>query len=579
MEEIRIWRSPLAVYDADPDAWNKPDGEATRCATVYSDEVLQDIAGHGFNGVWLDVHFHDAVFREEFPELGVYAERHQQGIRELIARAARFGIKVYLLMQPPRAINEDRVEFWKNHAGCAGSVDVLSREWCFNNDKEFNNMISLCTSTEPVRKYIRNGFADLSRALPGLGGYIIISASEFSAHCYTRRFKPERQCPRCAELGAAKVIANLLNDIYSGVRSASEDMAVIAWDWSWTHVTDRQSVIDQLDPGLCYMSDTDRGDEKMILGKLRKIDEYCLSLRGVAKNFAASSEYAISRGMRCIPKTQCGTTHELNTVPNLPLVANLYDKAAWFIKNNCGSFLGCWNFGNMQSANTAAFNFFLMHREFSDKMAALKAFAEYYFPGCDADSVVANWLKFSDAMDNFPYDIPDIYTGPQQWALGYFAPPGELTGPCGRGFREEPRGDDLEIVLHKGNFTYEEKLTGYRLTAEGWAAAVPDYVKALKKSSSVHAAEEIATAEVCMAAFRSAWHLIEIYDIKTTCGTDKAFDKYLQICAEELAVTKRVLPFLESDSRQGFNPEPNAYLFDAPRVRSKISELEKVLNK
>lgn len=577
MEEIRIWRSPLAVYDADPDAWNKPDGETTRSTTVYSDDVLRDIADHGFNGIWLDVHFHNIVFRKEFPELGLYSEHHQQGVRLLIDRAARFGIKVYLLMQPPRAIDEDRREFWDKHRECAGSVDELPADWGFKNGKAFTRMRSLCTSVPMVREYIRNGFTDLTKALPGLGGYIIISASEFSAHCFTRRFKPANQCPRCAALGAAHVIATLLNDIYSGVRAASAGMPVIAWDWSWTHVTERKAVIDKLMPGVCYMSDTDRGDEKKILGRLRRVDEYCLALRGVAKDFAETSEYAAGRGLRCIPKAQCGTTHELNTVPNLPLIANLYDKAQWFVKNKCGSFLGCWNFGNMQSANTAAFNFFLSHGEYGDKNDALGAFAEYYFPGCDVSGAVEGWRKFSDAMDNFPYDTPDLYTGPQHWALGFFAPPGELTGPCGRGFREEPRGDDLSIVLKQGNFTYEEKKLGYHLTARGWAAAVPAYVKALEKSGSPHAREEIATAEVCMAAFQSADHLIQIYDLKNTCGTNWAWSRYMEICADELAVVQRVLPFLEADPRQGFNPEPNAYLFDAPRVRRKITELGELL--
>lgn len=577
MEDIRIWRSPLAKYDADPDAWNKAEGENASSSEVYSDSVLSDIAEHGFNGIWLDSHFHNLVSRSEFPELGIYAGIHQKRILELIGRTAKFGIKVYLLLQVPRAIDDDRREFWDHHRECAGAIDPLSKAWGFKNGKEVTNMRSLCTSVPKVRSYIRNGFADLTEKLPGLGGFIIISASEFSAHCCTRIQKPEHTCPRCAAIGAAKVISNLLNDIYEGVSSVSKSTQVIAWDWSWTHVADRKKIIDDLPQGICYMSDTDRGDDLTILGRSHHIDEYSLMLRRVARDFAESSEYAISRGLRCIPKAQCGTTHELNTVPNLPLIANLHAKALWFIRNDCRSYLGCWNFGNMQSANTAAFNFFLTHKELTDPDEAMTAFAEYYFPGCDAPGVVEGWKGFSDAMDNFPYDIPDIYTGPQQWSLGFFAPPGKLTGPCGMGFRADPRGDDIGIVLDRGDFTREEKLLGYRLTAEGWAKAVPGYVKALSGSGTRHAAEEIATAEVCMAAYRSAFNLMQIYDIKTTCGTDAAYGRYLDICRDELSVVKRVLPFLEADPRQGFNPEPNAYLFDAAGVREKITALEKIL--
>ncbi|MBR4076174.1 MAG: hypothetical protein IKK25_04855, partial [Lentisphaeria bacterium] len=386
MDEIRIWRSPLARYDHDPDAWNKNNGETTRWREAYSDKVLSDIAANGYNGIWLGVHFHNMVFREEFPELGIYAQIHQQSVRELIEHTAKFGIKVYLMLQVPRGIDDDRREFWDHHRECAGAVDPLGKEWGFKNGREITFMRSLCTSVPKVRSYIRNGFADLTVKLPDLGGFIIISASEFSAHCCTRLQKPEHTCPRCAAAGADKVISNLLNDIYDGVRSASQTVQVIAWDWSWSFVTDRKKIIDALPQGICYMSDTDRGDYLNILGRLHHIDEYSLMLRRVAKDFAETSEYALSRGLRCIPKAQCGTTHELNTVPNLPLIANLHAKAAWFNKHDCGSFLGCWNFGNMQSANTAAFNFFLNRRELTDTDEALTAFAEYYFPGCDSSA-------------------------------------------------------------------------------------------------------------------------------------------------------------------------------------------------
>lgn len=578
MEEIRIWRSPMAVYDADPDAWNKAEGETQHCCEVYSDETLADIAGHGFNGIWLDVHLHNIVFRSEFPELGKYAELHQSGVNKLIAKAAGFGIKVYLVMQPPRGIDDDRSEFWDNHRECAGAIDPLSKEWGFKNGKDITNMRSLCTSVPKVRDYIRNGFADLTKQLPGLGGYIIISASEFSAHCCTRIQKPEHTCPRCAKIGADTVIATLLSDIYSGVRETSQDVQVIAWDWSWSHVADLKKIIDKLPQGIFYMSDTDRGDEVTIFGKNRRIDEYSLMLRRVAKNFAETSEYALSKGIRCIPKAQCGTTHELNSVPNLPLIANLFAKAEWFNKNNCGSFLGCWTFGNLQSANTAAFNFFLAHKELTDADQAMKAFAEYYLPGCDVEGVIKGWKGFSDAMDFFPYEIPCLYTGPQQWSLGFFSPPGELTGPCNHGFRDEPRGDDISVVMKKNiQFSPEEKLKCYEFVAELWEKALPGYTAALAKSDSLHAKEEIATAEICLAAYKSTCNLIKIYNIKTTCGTDKAWDEYLKISADELAVAKRALPFLEADPRQGFNPEPNAYLFDAEKVRNKIANLEKLL--
>lgn len=577
---IRIWRNEQSHFDSDADAWNKLDNETYHADAVYTDAVLAEIAQGGFNAIWVHAQLHNMVWREEFPELGQYAVQQQEKLQALIARSARYSIKVFLYMQPPRGIDDDRVEFWAKHREVAGAIDPLpTKAWGMKGDKPVTLMRSLCTSTSTVRNYLRGGFSDLARILPDLGGYIIISASEFSGHCCVREQKPEHTCRRCAETGASAVIANLLSDIYHGIRDSSQTQQLIAWDWSWKFVADPRVVIRNLPSGILFMSDTDRGDSKMILGKERPIDEYCLSLAGVSKGFDAICQYALGQGLKLVPKLQIGTTHELNSVPNLPLIPNVFAKACWFVRNKCENYLGCWNFGNMPSANTAAFNFFLLHTEWRDAEEAMKAFAEEYFPGCDGAGAVRAWQGFCSAMDSFPYDIPWLYQGPQSWCLGFFVPPGPFCGDCGNGFREEPRGDDISGPALNGIFTLEERITGMDRVATGFEEALPGYRKALATSASKHATLELATAEVCAAAYRSAFHMLLLFQLKKAQGGFADGDEYLSIQRKELAVVRHVLPFVESDSRQGYNPEAHAHLFDAARIREKIRKLENILNK
>jgi hypothetical protein len=59
--------------------------------------------------------------------------------------------------------------------------------------------------------------------------------------------------------------------------------------------------------------------------------------------------------------------------------------------------MGCWNFGNMVTANAAGFNACLSGRLPDDRNSALSLVAAEYFPGCDTSAVTEAWLKFGEA--------------------------------------------------------------------------------------------------------------------------------------------------------------------------------------
>ena len=92
------------------------------------------------------------------------------------------------------------------------------------------------------------------------------------------------------------------------------------------------------------MAGFERGGRKKILDKMRVIDEYSLSYVGPSATFRRCADLARKRGLPIMAKLQIGTTHELATVPSLPLIGNLYDKVKAFKKLKIRSYMGCWNF-------------------------------------------------------------------------------------------------------------------------------------------------------------------------------------------------------------------------------------------
>jgi hypothetical protein len=272
-------------------------------------------------------------------------------------------------------------------------------------------------------------------------------------------------------------------------------------------------------------------------------------------------------------KLQLGTTHELATVPNLPLIGNLHEKAKQMRKLKISGFMGCWNFGNMASANPAAFNAFLNAPRLASRDAALRQFAQKYFPGCDPEPVRAAWEKFAEAMDNYPFSIPFIYYSPLNFTLAYPLQSGPLKGvTVGRSWHDDKRGDDLSQCLHP--YTVDEVIRGLNLLAKGWKEGAQLLEQGLKTSDSETARQERDNAWVCYHTWRSGWNTFRVYKLRLKWSDDK-LAAYHKIIADEVKHLQHVLPIVAGDSRFGFHSEPQAYLYTADGIRKKIKLLKK----
>ena len=234
--------------------------------------------------------------------------------------------------------------------------------------------------------------------------------------------------------------------------------------------------------------------------------------------------------------------------------------------------MGCWNFGNMITANSAGFNYFLGKECPDDMNAALHSFAAWYFPECDRGKVVAAWEKFADAMNSFPFCIPYLYFGPTNYAIALIPRPGPLAGKSvGRSHLLDKRGDDLSGAI--AEFSLDEIIEGFKILSEKWRDGAALLNAGLNMVDNRHAREELANAEVCAGAFRSTYNIFCTYKLRKAWNADK-LPEYLKCVADELANVKRALPFIEKDKRFGYHSEAHGYMFDAAAVKEKIKALE-----
>jgi len=570
MEGIRIWRSPYSDFYRN---------DTLDAARVYTPDHLREIADAGFNAIWLRGILREILRSRVFPEFGRNSAAHLRSLRAVMRRAERVGIRLFLYMQEPRGMPVEKA-FWRRHPEARGAI---YRYWG-------RDIAAMCTSARSVRDFLSEGAEALSRRLPGLGGVILVTASEHISHCYVHyrnKYAPAEMsrmhgplgCPRCERRRPADVIADVIGSFKRGFDAAGNGTRLIAWNWSWgIYESDPQEgILRALPRGIMVMAGFERGGRKRILGKDRVIDEYSLSYPGPSGRFLGTMRAARRRGMRVMAKLQFGTTHELATVPNLPLIGVLYEKARAMRRLRVRDFMGCWNFGNMLTANTAAFHRFLTIRRLPPRDQALRAFAAGYFPGCDARAVVRAWEQFRRAMDSYPFCIPFLYYGPINYAVAHPIEPGPLRPePVGRSWMpDRDRGDELKDSF--GPYTLREIIHGLGELVRGWWKGVELFEAGVAGCKAATAVAERNTARVIGHCFQSTWNLYRAYSLRRDWipGRRKALEAIMR---DERDHLRRALPIIASDRRMGFHAECQAHLFTAVAVRRKLRRLDALLD-
>lgn len=594
----RIWRSPRSSFLGD---------EILQSPTVYSAETLRGIRAEGFDGVWLRGCLYDLMDSRVLPSLNrPRAAERRQLLRELIARGREEGVGIWLFFNEPMALPaEDK--FWQEHPELRGASAWEHRR---KGDGDFlalgdihalekTEMVSLCVSAGLGNQFFREATAGLLAELPGLAGLILITASEMHSHCWSHHtcrptgdpFRPvdehELACPRCRERGAAAVVLDVVGAWQQAAAKMPAPCRVLAWNWSWSmwYPDPQTGIVAHLPPGVEVLLDCERGGLKTWQGREILIDEYSIGYPGPSERFCHTRRAAGSRPVHS--KLQINTTHEIASVPNLPLLSNLFEKWSGLRREGVSGILGSWNFAVDATLNTHAFKCF-NERAWPDAPSFLRAVAASYFGAVDPVLVQQAWEGFARAFAPYPFNFGILYLGPVNYApanplsLTYHARP--------MGFShlfQEQWGDRLEDTLI--DWPLDDVTAAWKLVAELWEQALPAYRQALQVPSSDpvhdrHRREELRCAEMIgchMACTFNAyrfhtWRLAAMkrQGLEAPC-TVEADDTARAIWQDEIHHVRRALELMESDPRLGYHGEAHTHLFTPDILREKLENLSR----
>jgi len=539
----------------------------------YPDAYLDRMVAAGMGGTWLHIVLSKITPFPWEPSLSDKWETRLENLNNLVLRAKKHGIGIYLYLNEPRFLP---LKFFEKYPDLKGVT--------------IGEQAALCTSHPEVQRYLIDSVALISRHAPDLAGFFSITASENHTNCWSH--SRGNECPRCGKRGAAAVIAEL-NGLYAegiekgkahGKSNGSEADAtpeLIVWDWGWKNDWAAE-IIPKLPKRAALMSVSEWDLETNRGGVKSKVGEYSISVIGPGPRALRHWKLARENGLKTIAKIQAGNTWEIAAVPYIPALANVAQHAINLRDAKVDGLMLGWTLGGYPSPNLEVVSVIGANPDFT-AIQAMKKVALNRF-GSAADAVVDAWNGFSVAFSEFPYHGAVVYNAPFQ------------VGPANP-LWEKPTGYSATMV----GIPYDD--------VKNWTAIYPPKIftaqlikvssgfyqslKTLKTKTdrlNLSKAERAALTEECQIAETVAVHYssivnqIEFITIRDGVSQLKYSERKAsvellkKILEKEIALAKRMNALQNRNSKLGFEAT-NHYFYIPSDLIEKVVNCRDLINR
>lgn len=360
----------------------------------YPDAMLASLSDKGVTGLWMQGIISKLAYNPFSPDANY--KLRLENLKKLCAKCAKYGIKIFLYLNEPRALPTATAGEYGGH-------------------KE-NGFSALCLGKKQVKDYLVSAVKELCESVPTLGGIITITMSENLTHCASHG---KTNCPVCDGVPPQKLAAEVNNLIAEGARLAGGKVKVIAnlWGWSrfcgWTDAMIREGV-DMLDKSIEVMLVSEYGKSIEKGGVESEVIDYSISNAGPS---AASKEilsYAAARGMKIWAKIQMNTSWECSAVPSLPVYGLIAEHLDNLKKCGVNDFMLSWTLGGYPSDGLL-----LATEYYGADGVELDRFYREVYGECAAEVKAASDL-LSAAFKEFPFSLSVLYFAPHTMGGGEF---------------------------------------------------------------------------------------------------------------------------------------------------------------
>lgn len=359
------------------------------------DSLLDSYSKNGINAIWIQGVLYRLAHFPFDPSLSQGMDQRIARLKELSERCADYGIKVFLYLNEPRAMEE---VFFKKHPTIMGAKRRTLR--------------CMCSSAPEVSEYVRSATESICKAVPQLGGIFVISASENLNNC--RAWIMSEDCPQCKKRSISDIASQVCNQISEAAHKANPDLKVIIWDWGWRRpelmdAVEFEAYIKALDPNVIVMSGRERGIPIIKGGVKGEIEDYTLCVTGVGEMARDAWRWAREAGHETAAKVQINNTWECSTIPYLPLFRTVETVIDDVAREGVSHLMLSWTLGGAPSPSIK-----IVSQKFFETEGDLKQkpdiYASIYRKDADAVKKVTN--IFCDAFYEYPFSHGGIYNCP-----------------------------------------------------------------------------------------------------------------------------------------------------------------------
>ncbi|MCK5802188.1 MAG: hypothetical protein KAI66_05120 [Lentisphaeria bacterium] len=563
----------------------------------YPDEYLNRLAHDGVNGLWLTIEFRNLCCTRFTPEHGGDRVQRLDKLRRTVDQCLRYGIRTYIFCIEPRAWDADDPVVQRHPEMVGGGT--------------YGNRRTFCTASETSRLYLEEATRSIFEAVPGLGGLINITHGERPTTCLSTTSAVgdgSITCPVCAEREPWEILHASLSAMECGMHAVAPEAELISWLYMpqpqgpgasqlapWVY-----DIPDHTPEGVILQFNFESGVVREFFGRELVGGDYWISTPGPSPRFTQIAETARENETLISAKIQTGCSHEVASIPFVPVPSLLQRKFAAMRELGVTHTMLCWYFGNYPGLmNRAAGR--LSFEDFPvDEDTFLLELAQRDW-GTNAPQAVEAWRLLAEGYANYPLTNLFQYYGPMHdgpvwplllepedamlvptWLLGSvhtrkpWPPSGDRVGECIQGaYAMEcaanayslPEAVELSIRLDDAWTRGTALLTALRPSVA-------------KQPERLH---DIGLAEALGIQFRSGRNILRFYLLREQMlrmDTPERLELLADmraIAEEELANGPRLIALCEADSRLGFHSEAEGYKYFPAKIRWRMDQLHDLL--
>ncbi|MBQ3012849.1 MAG: hypothetical protein IJD74_04845 [Clostridia bacterium] len=510
------------------------------CSDTLPEALLEKYRESGVNGIWLHGVLSSLSPYPFVPELSRDYQLRRENLNKIIARCKKYGIKVYLYMNEPRALPAEA-------------------------DPKYDSLIgwkairTLCMEKQEVREYLYEAVRDLCASAKDLGGIFTITMSENPTHC---NFAPNTDCPTCKHISPEISAATVNNIMWQAMKDSGCEGELIANLWGWSSYmgwSDEQIFhgIEMLDPDISVLcvSEYDLDIEKG--GVKSRIIDYSISNPGPSETSRKMMTKAREAGHTVYAKIQASNSWECSAVPYIPVFDLVHEHLENLSAIGVEDYFLTWTQGGYPSPSVE------LAGEYKKGFDLDKWYEKKY--GDNAEIVHDGIKRISRAFREYPFSVQALYLSPKtlgsanMWEL---EPEEKSSSMVCYSF------DDYEAWITP--YPYEVYVSQMEKLLSLWQQGI-DILASARKNDSID--ELLRFARASRLHFKT-----DLLQTRFSRAKREGDEAQMRLCVEEEKSTAaELLELMRLDARIGYEAS-NHYFYTERDLIEKIVRME-VLSK